>query len=566
MSRLALLGFFAQFLFLISPVCADEPFNLGAEAAKVNHEYFQAVSKAAGDQKVYVTANAERKAALEKLIERAEKEKSQDHDALAMTYQAVQRLDDAVREARAAIAERAEDVGSHTVLIGSLSQMGKPDEAEQALAAAQKALPDQSSLESMRQTLAFGFQRAGKYDKAAEQLTKYLDYLWPTVEANERAAASYRNLIANLAENGIRGKLAAETLPVIEKQLKQAQAAAKKNDKKNKELAGLVDGVRQAQVRLLIVAERKEEAAKIVDEQLAAAEKRPKTDAAAAVAVGNALRMKLQLADIGEERTAAAGRYFDLIESRWDAGSGSSEFVILAGEAVSMKAGSMVSTGKLEDAEKLLATWQDRFKELKSEDALVMSAAARNVSTFGSLRTRLEAERKRAALIGKPHFPILEAVWLNGTPLKPEELRGKVVLLDFWAVWCGPCIATFPHLREWNDKYADKGLVIIGVTRHYQYGWDAETKRPKREEEISESAEDAATLQFLKHHELKHRIAVMPDGDLSAKYLVSGIPQAVLIDRDGSIRLIRVGSGEANAAQLEAMITHMLGVNEQAAK
>lgn len=566
MSRNALLGLFAPLAFLVSPVRAEEPLNLGVEAAKVNHEYFQAVSKAAGDQKVYAKANAERKAALEKLIERAEKEKSQDHDALAMTYQAVQRLDDAVREARAAIAERAEDVGSHTVLIGSLSQLGKPDEAEQALAAAQKALPDQPSLESMRQTLAFGYQRAGKYDKAAEQLTKYLDHLWPTVEANERAAASYRNLIANLTENGIRGKLAAETLPTIEKQLKQVQAAAKKNAKKNKELAGLVDGIRQAQVRLLIAAERKDEAARIIDEQLAAAEKRPKTDAAAAVALGNALRMKLQLAELGEERAAAAGRYFDFIESRWDAGSGSSEFVVMAGEAVSMKAGGMVSTGKFEDAEKLLATWQERFKELKSEDALVKSAAARNVSTFGSLRTRLEAERKRAALIGTPHFPILEAAWLNGTPLKPEELRGKVVLLDFWAVWCGPCIATFPHLREWNDKYADKGLVIIGVTRHYQYGWDAEAKRPKREEDLSESAENAATLEFLKHHELKHRIAVMPDGDLSAKYLVSGIPQAVLIDRDGSIRLIRVGSGEANAAQLEAMIKQLLGVNEQAAK
>ncbi|MBA4015898.1 MAG: hypothetical protein C0483_01785 [Pirellula sp.] len=161
---------------------------------------------------------------------------------------------------------------------------------------------------------------------------------------------------------------------------------------------------------------------------------------------------------------------------------------------------------------------------------------------------------------------MLEATWLNGTPLKPEELRGKVVLLDFWAVWCGPCIATFPHLREWNDKYADKGLVIVGVTRHYQYGWDAATNRPKREEELAESAEDAATLQFLKHHELKHRIAVMPDDDLSAKYLVSGIPQAVLIDRDGSIRMIKVGSGEENAAALEAMIKQTLGVNEQAAK
>ncbi len=70
-------------------------------------------------------------------------------------------------------------------------------------------------------------------------------------------------------------------------------------------------------MRLLIIAERKDEAGEIVDEQLAAAEKLSKTDVGAAVALGSAFRMKLLLLGIGEERTAAAGRYFDLIESRW---------------------------------------------------------------------------------------------------------------------------------------------------------------------------------------------------------------------------------------------------------
>ena len=53
--------------------------------------------------------------------------------------------------------------------------------------------------------------------------------------------------------------------------------------------------------------------------------------------------------------------------------------------------------------------------------------------------------------------------WINSEPLTIKELRGKVVLVDFWTYSCVNCIRTFPYLREWNAKYADDGLVIIGV-------------------------------------------------------------------------------------------------------
>ena len=53
--------------------------------------------------------------------------------------------------------------------------------------------------------------------------------------------------------------------------------------------------------------------------------------------------------------------------------------------------------------------------------------------------------------------------WINSEPLTMEQLRGKVVLIDFWTYTCVNCIRTFPHLKEWYAKYADKGLVIVGV-------------------------------------------------------------------------------------------------------
>jgi thiol-disulfide isomerase/thioredoxin len=148
--------------------------------------------------------------------------------------------------------------------------------------------------------------------------------------------------------------------------------------------------------------------------------------------------------------------------------------------------------------------------------------------------------------------------WVNGEALTSDALKGKVVLLDFFAVWCGPCIATFPHLREWHDEYADKGLAIIGVTSYYKYGWDEEAGRPKRETELEPEAERAAMEHFVKHHELRHPIAYVSDRELQEHYVVSGIPHAVVIDRHGKIRLFRIGSGEANAADLKKAIEESL--------
>src|SRR5262245_22092491 len=53
--------------------------------------------------------------------------------------------------------------------------------------------------------------------------------------------------------------------------------------------------------------------------------------------------------------------------------------------------------------------------------------------------------------------------WINGSPLKLQGLRGKVVVIDFWAFDCEPCIETTPHIIDLYDKYSKEGLVVIGV-------------------------------------------------------------------------------------------------------
>jgi len=61
-----------------------------------------------------------------------------------------------------------------------------------------------------------------------------------------------------------------------------------------------------------------------------------------------------------------------------------------------------------------------------------------------------------------PEFTGIEK-WLNSDPLTLQQLRGKVVLVDFWTYTCINCIHTIPYVKEWNEKYKDKGLVVVGV-------------------------------------------------------------------------------------------------------
>ena len=133
--------------------------------------------------------------------------------------------------------------------------------------------------------------------------------------------------------------------------------------------------------------------------------------------------------------------------------------------------------------------------------------------------------------------------------MKLSDLRGQVVLLDFWATWCGPCRATFPNLRRLQSAYQEKGLMIIGVTRYFG---QADGAKVNREQEL------AYLRDFKKKNELTYGFAVGNSNQDLDNYGVFGIPTYVLIDRGGNVRLMGLGAAAAPAAMLEKAVKKLI--------
>lgn len=148
---------------------------------------------------------------------------------------------------------------------------------------------------------------------------------------------------------------------------------------------------------------------------------------------------------------------------------------------------------------------------------------------------------KLRLLQGKPAPELRDVVaWKGEGPRSLADLRGKVVLLDFWGVWCAACIEEMPHLFELHDKYHDKGLVIIGIHQDAGDGIDSAQKLDKAMAETREKVwrgrDFPFPIGFVRHNEtpLTRGASGSALNRFGADYGV-GAAAILLIDRQGRL-------------------------------
>ena len=198
--------------------------------------------------------------------------------------------------------------------------------------------------------------------------------------------------------------------------------------------------------------------------------------------------------------------------------------------------------GNYEPATNALKTYLEKFPPPTEEDIKKFSEALKamgqgTLEEQGVDHPRITARRtaqrmlERFSLIGKlaPHF---ELKTLDGEKVSPRDFKGKVLLVDFWATWCPPCLEELPNVKETYEKYHAKGFEILGLSVD----------------------EDKGTLAaFVKEHKLPWKQVFLGVGsekseELGELYKVVGIPATFLIDRGGIVRALDL---RGKALQLE---------------
>ncbi len=135
--------------------------------------------------------------------------------------------------------------------------------------------------------------------------------------------------------------------------------------------------------------------------------------------------------------------------------------------------------------------------------------------------------RSRGFTPGQPAPEIANDTWINSEPLRLTQLRGKVVLVEFWTFGCYNCQNVEPYIKSWHDKFKDHGLVVIGV-HSPEFGHERVVKNVRN---------------YVREHSIQYAIAIDNDYRTWNSYQNHYWPAVYLIDKQGILRYTRIGEG-----------------------
>lgn len=175
-------------------------------------------------------------------------------------------------------------------------------------------------------------------------------------------------------------------------------------------------------------------------------------------------------------------------------------------------------------------------------------------SKLGSAR-EVDNKIKALQLIGNPATEIKDIIkWVNTRPISLKKLRGKVVVLDFWATWCNPCRRSIPSLIELRkyirNEMKRKDFEVFGVTKVYGTFSDGQQRipnmEPKKEAELIKD--------FVKKMKMPYPVAIAKSNVNLDNYNVSGIPTFFIIDKKGIIRDMYVGFAPSTKKEMKQKV------------
>jgi thiol-disulfide isomerase/thioredoxin len=176
---------------------------------------------------------------------------------------------------------------------------------------------------------------------------------------------------------------------------------------------------------------------------------------------------------------------------------------------------------------------------------------AAELQTYGgtSLHKRIQKNLNLLSLEGTVAPPLDLSESLGATLPTLVELKGRVVLLFFWAHWCSDCKAQGPILERLNEKYGSQGLVIVAPTQRFGYAAGGVAARPEEENRYIEQIRDSSYAWMA-------RVPVTLNDTNHRRYGVSTTPTLTVVDRAGIVRLYRPGL--MPEAELESLIQKLI--------